>query len=118
MSRPCGDDLVDLAGLGTLQAAVLCADGRIRTDAAGRSWQTVQKRSRVLSINADDERFVAASSRSDCSGVVVKRFDSSGSGLDGRGNCRSTVKAGAGATVVSAHYQQVWLWSGDQVDVK
>ena len=61
MSRPCGDDLVDLAGLGTFQAAVLCADGRIRTDAEGRSWQTVQKRSRVVSINADDEGFVAAS---------------------------------------------------------
>ena len=33
----------------------LCADGRIRTDTQGRSWQTVHKRSRVFSINADDE---------------------------------------------------------------
>jgi hypothetical protein len=114
-SRPCGSDLVDLAGLGTFQAAVLCADGRIRTDADGRSWQTVRKPSRVLSINADDAGFVAASPRSDCSGVVVKRFDSSGSGLDGRGSCVSKVKPAAGATAVSARYQQVWLWSGDLV---
>ena len=57
-SRPCGDALVSLAGLGTFQAAALCADGRIRTDAEGRSWKTVQQRSKVLSLNADDDRFV------------------------------------------------------------
>ena len=77
-SKPCGDSLVSLAGLGTFQAAVRCADGRIRTDAAGRSWKTVQTQSEVLSLNADDDRFVAVGTRRDCPGVVVRRFDSSG----------------------------------------
>jgi hypothetical protein len=116
MSRPCGNSLVSLAGLGTFQAAVRCADGRIRTEAAGRSWETVQKRSAVLSLNADDDRFVAVGTRGDCDGVVVRRFESSGSGLRAKGSCRSKVKAGEdGATAVSTHYRRVWLWSGDRV---
>jgi hypothetical protein len=114
-SKPCGNDLVELAGLGTFEAAVLCTDGRIRTEAAGRSWQTVQRRSRVISINADDDGFVAAASGRDCSGVVVKRFDSSGSGLGDRGICESEAKAAPWATVVSSRNRQVWLWSGDRV---
>ena len=114
-SRPCGDALVDLAGLGTFQAAVRCADGRIRTDAEDRSWETVQERSKVLSLNADDDQFVAVATRGDCKGAVVRRFDSSGNGLGTKGSCQSKIKTRSGTTVVSARYQQVWLWSGEQV---
>jgi hypothetical protein len=115
-SRPCGKDLVDLAGLGTYQAAVLCADGRIRTDAAGRSWRTVQKRSGVVSLNADDASFVAALTRPDCSGVVVSRFDSGGVGLGNtRGRCRSKVPAMRGETAVTQRFGDLWLWSGSRV---
>ena len=75
----------------------------------------VQKRSKVLSLNADDDQFVAVGTRRGCNGAVVRRFDSSGNGVGTKVNCRSKVKTTTGATVVSARYQQVWLWSGDKV---
>ncbi len=114
-SRPCGDGLLDLAGLGTFQAAVRCDDGRIRTDAEGRSWRTVQEESKAVSLNADDNSFVSAGTRAGCSGVVVRRFDSGGSGLGGNGDCRAQVNAKTDATVVAIRSERVWLWSGDQV---
>lgn len=114
-SRPCGDDLLDLAGLGTFEAAVLCTDGRVRTEAEGRSWKTVQNDSKSLSLNADDNEFVSAGTRSDCSGIVFKRFDRTGAGLDDKGICRSQVRTSRGTTAVSVRAQRVWLWAGDQI---
>ena len=115
MSKPCGNGLVSLAGLGTFQAAALCADGRIRTDARGRSWKTIQTRSEARSLNADDDWFVAVGRRRDCRSMVVWRFDTSGYGLSGRGSCRTDIKVLKGPTAVSARYRLVWMWSGDQV---
>lgn len=114
-SRPCGDGLLDLAGLGTFEAAVRCDDGRIRTDAEGRSWRTAQEESKVLSLNADDNGFVAAGTSDDCSGVVVRRFNNAGGGLRSQESCRPQAEARKGSTAVSVHLQDVWLWSGDSV---
>lgn len=116
-SRPCGDRLVDLAGMGTFQAAALCADGRVRTAAEGRPWRTVQERSGALSLNADDTGFFAAISRNGCSGLLIQRFDTDGVGLDGgtRGTCQSEAKPVPGETVVAQRFDRLWFWSGDRV---
>ncbi|WP_375423628.1 hypothetical protein [uncultured Friedmanniella sp.] len=114
-SRPCGGDLVSLAGLGTYQAAVLCGDGRIRTDDVGRSWRTVATRTGALSLNADDLGFVAAVVRPGCSGTVIARFDQAGTGL-GRsaGRCRKA-SASSGSTAVAIRDGATWLWAADRV---
>ncbi len=116
-TKPCGEDLVDFAGFGTFEAAARCADDRIRTTTNGRSWKTVQERSDVLSLNADDNGFVAARTSDDCAGVVVHRFDATGEGLRSAGTCRAKVKSTEGSTVVSVRSQDIWLWSGDSVSI-
>lgn len=114
-SRPCGDGLVALAGLGTYQAAALCADGRIRTDDEGRSWRTVSRSTGAVSLNADDAEFVAASVRRGCAGVIVQRFDADGSGLGRSGKCRTGLSARTGSTAVAIRDDAVWLWAGSKV---
>lgn len=114
-TKPCGDDLIDFAGFGTLEAAAHCEDDRIRTTTNGRSWKTVQKQSEILSLNADDDGFVAAGTSDDCKGVVVRRFDGAGGGLDSKGKCRTEVTANDASTVVSVRVRDVWLWSGGSV---
>lgn len=114
-SRPCGDGLLDLAGLGTFEAAVRCDDGRIRTEAEGRSWRTVQEESELLSLNADDSSFVSAGTRKGCSGVVVRRFGSGGGGL-GNSDCRENLDGSRQETVVAQSDGNVWVWSGNQVN--
>lgn len=116
-TRPCGSDLADLAGLGTYQAAALCADGRVRTIDEGRSWRTVQKKSGVLALNADDTEFAAVKVRRGCQGVAVVRFDANGQGLTGSGDCRAARTAEQGRTAVSLRYNAAWLWNGKTVTV-
>jgi hypothetical protein len=116
-SRPCGSALVDLAGLGTYQAAALCADGRIRTEAEGRSWRTVRSRSGAVSLNADDSRFVAGVVSPGCPGLAVQRFDSSGEGLDRPGRCRPSAGGADQPTAVTHRADLTWVWSGERVSV-
>lgn len=116
-SRPCGKSLVGLAGLGTFQAAALCADGRLRTVDQGRGWRTTKTGLTALSVNADDDRFVVALQRKGCRGVIVRTFDADGSGLDGSaGRCRKPAPADREITV--AHQgDAVWLWRDKKVSV-
>lgn len=119
-SRPCGDDdLVDLAGLGTYQAAALCANGRIRTEAEGRSWRTVRENSGALSLGADDNGFVAAVGSPGCDGLGIRRFDSSGKGLRREdGTCRDEIEVGDQPVAVSPSGQRTWVWAQDEVTVR
>ena len=110
-SRPCGSDLTDLAGLGTYQAAALCADGRIRTIDQGRGWRTVQKRSGGVALNADDAGFVAARRRSGCRTVSVVRFDVAGAGLRRAGDCLPGSRPAPGRTAVSVSGGSTWVWN-------
>lgn len=113
-SRPCGKELAGLAGLGTFQAAALCADGRLRTADEGREWRTVTADLTVLGLNADDDRFVVALRRKGCSGVVVRTFDASGSGLLGsEGRCRQPAPSD-GEISVAHRKDTVWLWAADK----
>lgn len=114
-SRPCGKNLVSLAGLGTYRAAALCADGRIRTEAEGRPWQTVATDTEALSLNADDDGFVVAMARSGCAGVVVARFDEVGAGLGPAGGQCHTSPAASDSTAVAVRADATWIWAGDQV---
>lgn len=116
-SRPCGKSLVGLAGLGTFQAAALCADGRLRTVDQGRGWRTAKADLTALSVNADDDRFVAALQRKGCRGVVVRAFDADGSGLDGSaGRCRKP--APTDREIAVAHQgDAVWLWADKKITV-
>jgi hypothetical protein len=110
-SRPCGSDLTDLAGLGTYQAAALCADGRIRTIDQGRGWRTVQTRSGGVALNADDAGFVAARRRSGCRTVSVVRFDVAGAGLRRAGDCLPGSRPAPGRTAVSVSGSSTWVWN-------
>lgn len=115
LSRPCGDGLVSLAGLGTYDAAVLCADGRIRTDAEGRSWRTVATGTRIVSLNADDIEFVAAVRRQSCAGVVVQRFDVDDRDVgSGRGRCLSKAPEPTDRTAVAIRGDVGWVWVGQR----
>lgn len=118
-SKPCGDGLVDLAGLGTYQAAVLCNDGRIRTRDQGRGWRTVVHHSHAVALNADDIQFVAAVNSPGCQdGMVIRTFDVNGDGLSsGSGQCRKAPRAGSDGVGVSNIWSTVWLWSGHNVSV-
>lgn len=119
LSKPCGDGLADLAGLGTYQAAVLCDDGRIRTRDQGVGWHTVRHHSHAVALNADDMHFVAAMQRPMCpDGLVIRRFNANGAGLsDGSGHCRKASHGGSTGVGVSNIGSTVWLWSGDKVSV-
>lgn len=118
-SEPCDKGVADLAGIGTYQAAVLCDDGRIRTRDKGRGWQTVERNSGAIALNADDSRFVAALKDSSCGdGVAIRTFDADGNGLsDGSGSCREARTRARDKTAISLIYTQVWLWSGNKVSV-
>ena len=117
-SRPCGSILLDLAGLGTYQAAALCGDGRIRTVAEGRSWRTVQKKSGAVALNADDVEFVVASALRDCDGTAVRRFDGTGAGLKAKPSaCRAGSSPRPGLIAVSYRYGHTWVWAGQKVTV-
>lgn len=116
-SRPCGKELVGLAGLGTYQAAALCADGRVRTVDQGREWRTAETDLTALSVNADDDRFVVALQRKGCSGVVVRTFDADGSGLGGStGPCLGPA-ASDGEIAVAHQANTTWLWADKKVAV-
>jgi hypothetical protein len=108
--RPCGSDLVAFAGIGTYQAAGLCGDGRIRTIAAGRGWQTVLAGSGAVTLNADDAAFTAARVLPGCDGLVVQRFSAAGRGLS-RSNegCRPGPTDGS-PVGVATDGDRVWLW--------
>lgn len=115
-TKPCGSSgLVDLAGLGTYRAAVLCGDGSIRTHDAGRGWKAVEKHSTALALNADDATFVAAVTRSGCDGVVLKKFGPSGDGLGPEeGKCEPFPGGESAKLAVSNTPSSTWVWSGDQ----
>jgi hypothetical protein len=110
-SRPCGSDLTDLAGLGTYQAAALCADRRIRTIDQGRGWRTVQTRSGGVALNADDAGFVVARRRSGCRTVSVVRFDVAGAGLRRAGGGVPGSRPAPGRTAVSVSGSSTWVWN-------
>lgn len=117
-SKPCGDGLADLAGLGTYQAAALCADGRIRTRDQGRGWRTVEEHSGAVALNADDIQFVAAVTSPGCTGgVAIRTFDVNGTGLPGGDDHCRKGPSQSGGVGVSNIWSSVWLWSGKKVSV-
>ena len=111
--RPCGSDpVVSFAGMGTYRAAALCPDGRIRTIASGREWRTVQTKSDVVAVNADESAFVAARVMDGCDGVVVQTFSASGKGLDDDPRPCHTVPIGEFDRVgVAVSGGNQWVWA-------
>lgn len=115
-SRPCGNDLVGLAGRGTYEASAICADGRLRTIREGRSWTTVRNDTGAVAVNADDNRFTVARAMDGCDGLVVQHFGASGRGLsDDPDECWDIGWQRSDPVAVASRGEVTWLWSGDEV---
>lgn len=114
-SRPCGSRLTHFAATPTLQAAAVCADGRVRTIRPGASWRTVESRSGAVALAADDDGFLLAQLSAGCARVAVRRFDVTGAGLRRADGC----PGGRGEVAVAAAQDggAIWTWHGDTVVV-
>ena len=118
-SKPCGDNLIALAGRGTYEATAVCADGRVRTIGQGRSWSTVLSSSGVVAINADDNRFTAARVMDGCAGLVVQHFGVDGRGLADKATpCRKVDWTSSDPVAVASRDDTTWLWVGNRVIVR
>lgn len=116
ISHPCGPEgVVDLAGRGDDQAAVLCGDSSIRVRDGGDNWRTAVQKSDALALNADDNRFVMAVTASGCGGPAVQKFTVDGDHLKTRkAHCLDVPESDPDHVAVSIHGGSTWLWSGDR----
>lgn len=119
-SQPCGKDgLVDLAGLGTQQAAALCGDGKLRIRDGGAGWHTAVRKSRGIALNADNPRFVMAQVRGTCDGVAVQAFSLGDNNVSTqKRHCLKGALNNSDSVAVSNRLGTIMVWSGDQVTVK
>lgn len=119
-SNPCGKHgLVDLAGLGTSQAIVLCGKGRLRVRNGGQGWHTALKTSGVVALNADDNRFVMAELRPTCDGWLIQQLTLRGDELsNGKRHCASSSSSDPNLVAVGIRSRTTWLWSGDIATAK
>ena len=107
--------VVDLAGVTTTRAGVLCPDGRVfTTDDAATSWALrVAVPGGVALTDAGDGYLVGALGAAGCPGVQVV---SAGEGTAEALGC-SSASDQPGSVDVAAVGDAVWLWAGDAVQV-
>lgn len=110
--RPCGGDIVTLAGLGSDRAAVLCEDGRIRTMTRGQGWQTVLSDSGGTAITTDKDRFLVVRVRSDCAGIVLQHIDAAEAEPRDHGVCRMLSVDRDGPVAAAGVGDVTWMWAG------
>lgn len=117
-SHPCGTvGVVDLAGRGDDQAAVLCGDSSIRIRDGQGDWRSAVQKSAALALNADDNRFVMAVRVSGCAGLAVQRFTLNGDHLKTKkAHCLDVPRSDPDHVAVSIHGGSTWLWSGDRAE--
>lgn len=119
VSRPCGEELADFAGLGDDNAAAVCADGTIRTTTnSGRTWRALESGKQGLAIAADDGAYVVALGGTECEGIGVTVLGSAGEQVDdGEIRCAPVAAASSGELAVAIRDRVLWVWSGSKVAV-
>ncbi|MEE6296991.1 hypothetical protein [Georgenia wangjunii] len=113
---PCEGEPVGLAGLDAERAAVLCTEGTLQlTSDGGSTWAAAGSTPGALALGLRPDGYVLATASPDCAGVEVRLPDAAGAGLDDAAGCAPAAQAEPGQVAVSATWDTVWLWSGDEV---
>lgn len=115
-STPCRGNLVDLAVMNDVHAAVLCAGGAIASSGdAGRTWDEIGVLPGAASLAAEPTGYVAGSLTDRCDGVAVTLFGATQSSEADGVLCAPVTDAVAGQIAVAKRGDRVWVWAGDQV---
>lgn len=117
MSRPCGEELGDFAGLGDDNAAAICGDGTVRTTGnSGRTWRDLEGGDGALAVGADDGVYVLALRRPGCDRTAVTVLDPGAERVDADDLRCAPVDPGMGGELaVAVRDQTVWIWADDEV---
>lgn len=115
ITRPCGGGLVSFAATPELEAAAVCADGRLRITRPGSDWRTALSRSGAVALAATDNGFVLAQLGDACRRVVVSRFDATGRGLRAGEDCAQQRPQVAVASALDG--AATWVWQDDKITV-
>jgi hypothetical protein len=112
-AQPCQElDVVDLSVAST-GAAVLCADGQVRTTTTGAEWETTAKAPGALAVALREEGGVlVALGLESCAGVAIAEASSPDRPL---GCAASGGPVAAGTVSLSVTPSTAWLAAGSQV---
>jgi len=104
---------VALAGQGDAKGAVLCGDGTLRIRDGSAHWKTAVKKSDVVALNADDNRFVMVEQMAQCPGLLTRWFSVRDNHLNSakKGHCFKIPVSDPNDISVSNRGSTVWLWS-------
>lgn len=112
---PCPSGVVDLAGLDTNRAALLCTDGAFySTDDGGASWSQEGATAQALAIAPTADGYLIGAVREACEGLAVLSVGNDGTGLDAEAPVCAPVSAPVpGQVALAAAGPNLWVWSGD-----
>lgn len=119
LSRPCGKQLLDFAGLGDYGAAALCADGTLRmTEDTGRTWRDVEADATGLALGADQQTYALAMRQDGCDGIAVVLLEPDAQVIDREAvRCAKTDGDGGEELGVGVRGKAVWLWLDSKIMV-
>jgi len=112
---PCPSGVVDLAGLDTNRAALLCTDGALQTtDDGGASWSQEGATAQALAIAPTADGYLIGAVREACAGLAVLTVGNDGTGLEAEARVCAPVPAPVpGQVALAAAGPNLWVWSGD-----
>jgi hypothetical protein len=115
-STPCTGDITALAPTTARNAIVLCTDGSVlRTKNQGRSWRKTGIVEGAVAVSRANSGYLVASLTSDCDGVTVDLFSSSGSRVSRAPSCAPIQNATAGNVAVAKSGRSIWVWAAGEV---
>ena len=120
LSSPCETRLDDFAGLGDGGAAAICTDGSVRlTQDGGQQWRDLEGVAKGRSVGADEEVYVLALRRAQCTpGVGVALLTPGTREVDSEAvRCAPVGGDPDTELAVSVRGQVLWLWAGEEVAV-
>jgi hypothetical protein len=119
LSAPCGNRLDGFAGLGASGAAAICTDGTVRlTQNGGQEWRDLDGVATGRSVGADEEVYVLAMRRAQCTGVGVVLLTRGAREVDSDAVRCAPVGGDLDTELaVGVRGQVLWLWAGDEVAV-
>ncbi|HET9650082.1 MAG TPA: hypothetical protein VFP34_17890 [Microlunatus sp.] len=109
--RPCGSSIRAFAATGAAGAAVICADGRVRTSTTGSSWHTVQRHSSAIALGSSDRGLLIAYPSASCDRLMIRQVSAVRNAEPTTTSCAGQL----GAVAIAAHGATTWRWVGDQV---
>ncbi|MBM7798534.1 hypothetical protein JOE57_001455 [Microlunatus panaciterrae] len=117
-SRPCKDQLNDLAASDDQHAAVLCSNGSVLTTAdSGKSWNTIGTVAGASALGADGSSYVAAGVTDGCNGVTVTTFDAEAEKVKDTRRCAPVPAPSPADIAVAKRGSSIWVWAGPDVAV-